>query len=106
AKVTLLEALPGLVPLEDEDVSKELLRVFGKRGIETFTRAKLEGAKKGDAGVEVTFQTDKGEAKTVLADMMLMATGRAPNTADLGLDELGVVRDRGFIRTDPFMETN
>lgn len=106
AKVTLIEALPALVPLEDEEVSKELQRVFGKRGIETHTRARLEGAKVTEAGVEVTFQTDKGEIKGVNADMMLMATGRAPNTMGLGLEELGVVMERGFIKVDRFMETN
>lgn len=106
AKVTVIEALPTLVPLEDEEISKELQRVFGKKGIETYTKARLEGAKNTGAGVEVTFQTDKGELKTITADMMLMATGRAPNTSDLGLDELGVVRERGFIKVDRFMETN
>jgi dihydrolipoamide dehydrogenase len=106
AKVTLLEALPGLVPLEDEEVSRELLRVFTKKGIEAHTKARLEGATATDRGVEVKYQTEKGELKTVLADMMLMATGRAPNTNDIGLDELGIVRERGFIKVDRFMETN
>jgi dihydrolipoamide dehydrogenase len=106
AKVTLLEALPGLVPLEDEEISRELQRVFNKKGIEAYTKAKLEGAKISETGVAVQFQTDKGELKTAMADMMLMATGRAPNSADLGLDELGIVRERGFIKVDRFMETN
>ncbi|MBI4475018.1 MAG: FAD-dependent oxidoreductase, partial [Acidobacteria bacterium] len=105
-KVTLLEVLPNLVPLEDEEVSKELKRVFTKRGIEVYTKAKLEGAKSTNAGVEVTFQTEKGEAKKYTVDRLLMATGRAPNTKDIGLEKIGVTTDRGFIKVNDFLETN
>src|SRR4029453_7819188 len=62
-KVTLIEVLPNIVPLEDEEVSKELKRVFTKKGIEVHTKAKLESAKVTGNGVEVTFQTEKGEGK-------------------------------------------
>src|SRR5215470_11341742 len=79
AKVTLIEIVPSIVPLEDEEVSKELKRVFTKKGIEVYTKAKLESAKPKDASVEVTFQTEKGEVKIYTVDKLLMATGRGPN---------------------------
>lgn len=105
-KVTLIEVLPSIVPLEDEEVSKELRRVFTKKGIEVHTRAKLESAQVKDGGVEVTFQTEKGEVKKYTVDKMLMATGRGPNTANIGLDKLGVTLDRGFVKVGPYMETS
>jgi dihydrolipoamide dehydrogenase len=105
-KVTLIEVLPSIVPLEDEEVSKELKRVFTRKGIEIYTRAKLESSQVRDGGVEVTFQTDKGEVKKYTVDKMLMATGRGPNTTNIGLDKLGVVLDRGFVKVGPYMETS
>ena len=106
AKVTVIEALPNVVPLEDEEVSKELKRVFTRKGIDVYTKAKLEGAVSKDGGVEVTFQTEKGEAKKVVVDTMLMATGRGPNTTGIGLEKLGIAMDRGFIKVNEYMETN
>jgi dihydrolipoamide dehydrogenase len=105
-KVTLLEVAPDVMPLEDAEVSKELRRVLSRKGIDIFTKAKLESAKSSEAGVEVLFQTEGGEAKKVLADKILMATGRAPNTGTIGLGSIGVALDRGFIKVDPFMQTN
>lgn len=105
-KVTLVEALPNVVPLEDEEVSKELKRVFTRKGIEVHTRAKLEGAKVLDNGVEVTFQTEKGEGKKLLVDKILMATGRGPNTTNIGLEKIGLTTERGFIKVNEFMETS
>src|SRR5204863_8414197 len=75
-KVTLIEVLPNIVPIEDEEISKELKRVFTKKGIEVYTKAKLESAKAKDGGVEVTFQTEKGEVKHYTVEKLLMATGR------------------------------
>ena len=106
AKVTLLEALPHIVPLEDEDVSKELARWMKKQGIDVFASARLESAKTGKSGVEVTFRTAKDEQKRVKAEKLLMATGRAPNTSGIGLDKVGVQADeRGFVQVNEFMET-
>jgi dihydrolipoamide dehydrogenase len=92
--------------LEDEEVSKELKRVFTKKGIEVHTKAKLESAKAVDGGVAVTFQTEKGEVKKYTVEKMLMATGRGPNTTNIGLDKLGVTLERGFIRVNEYMETS
>ena len=105
-KVTLIEALPNLVPLEDEEISKELKRVFTKKGIEVYTKAKLESAKKLDNGVEVTFQTEKGEVKKYTVEKLLVATGRGPNTANIGLEKIGVATERGFVKVGEYMETN
>jgi dihydrolipoamide dehydrogenase len=105
-KVTLLEVLPNIVPVEDEEISKELKRVFTKKGIEVYTKARLESAKPAGGGVEVTFQTEKGEVKKHTVDKVLMATGRGPNSANIGLDKIGVAMDRGFVKVDQYMETN
>lgn len=105
-KVTLIEALEGIVPVEDEEIGKELKRVFTKRGIDVYIKARLEGASSKDNNIEVTFQTEKGEVRKVTAEKLLMATGRAPNTANIGLEGIGVATDRGFIRVNEFMETN
>jgi dihydrolipoamide dehydrogenase len=105
-KVTLLEVLPNCVPLEDEEVAKELKRVFTRKGIEVYTKAKLEGARPKEGGLEVTFQTEKGEAKKIIVDKLLMATGRGPNTANIGLDKLGIATERGFVKVNDYMETS
>ena len=105
-KVTLIEVLPNLVPLEDEEVSKELKRVFTKKGIEVYTNAKLESAKPDGGALEVIFQADKGETKRYTVEKVLMATGRAPNSSNIGLDKIGVKLERGFIKVDQYMETN
>lgn len=105
-KVTLIEILPNIIPLEDEEISKELKRVFTKKGIEVYTKAKLENTKRVDGGVEVTFQTEKGEVKHSTVEKILVATGRGPNTANIGLDKIGVATERGFVKVGKYMETN
>jgi dihydrolipoamide dehydrogenase len=105
-KVTLLEALPHLVPLEDEEVAKELRRVFTRKGIDCHASARLESAKSSGTGVEVTFGTENGQQKTVTGEKLLMATGRAPNTSGIGLETLGVAMDRAYIKVDRYMQTN
>jgi dihydrolipoamide dehydrogenase len=100
-KVTLLEALDRLVPLEDEDVSKELLAVFKKAGIDCRVGVKVSGAKKARGGVSV--ETDQGE---VWANQLLVAVGRAARSKELGLEQLGVqTHPNGFIKVDEWMRT-
>jgi dihydrolipoamide dehydrogenase len=82
-----------------------LKRAFTKQGVEIHTKAKLEGAEAKDDGVHVRFQTEGGEQKNMVVDKMLMATGRAPNTVNIGLEKLGIATERGFISTNEFMET-
>jgi dihydrolipoamide dehydrogenase len=105
-KVTLLEALSHLVPLEDEDVSKELRRVFTRKGIDCFTSARLESAKVAGGSVDVVFLADNGERKTLTVEKLLMATGRAPNTSGIGLESLGVAMERGYVKVDRHMQTS
>ena len=101
-KVTLLEALDRLVPLEDEDVSKELLTAFKKAGIDCRLGVKVSGAKKARGGVSV--DTDQGE---VWANQLLVAVGRAAVSRELGLEQAGVqLQPNGFIKVDEWMRTS
>ena len=101
-KVSLLEALDRLVPLEDEDVSKELLAAFKKAGIDVRVGAKVSGAKKARDGVSV--ETDQGE---VWAKQLLVAVGRAAISKEIGLEQVGVkLRPNGFIEVDEWMRTS
>src|SRR5207249_653314 len=100
-QVTILEALPRLVPLEDEEVSKELARAFRRRSIEMKTGVKVASVKPGGAGVAV--ETDAGRLE---AEQVLMAVGRAAKVTGLGLEPLGVRLDRGFVTVSPRMETS
>ncbi len=102
ADVTILEALPRLVPAEDEDCSKALERAFRKRGIAFKTGTRFEKAEPTDAGVRVTVE---GGA-TLDAEVLLVAVGRGPATDGLGYDEQGITMDRGFVRTDERLRTS
>ena len=101
-KVTLLEALDRLVPLEDEEVSKELLSSFKKSGIDVRLGVKVSGAKKARDGVSV--DTDQGE---VWAKQLLVAVGRAAASKEVGLEQVGVqTHPNGFIKVDEWMRTS
>src|SRR5256886_5324792 len=100
-KVTLLEALDRLVPLEDEEVSKELLAAFKKAGIDCRLGVKVSGAKKARGGVSV--DTDQGE---VWANQVLVAVGRAAVSRELGLEQAGVqLQPNGVIKVDEWVRT-
>jgi dihydrolipoamide dehydrogenase len=100
-KVTLLEALDRLVPLEDEEISKEMLTAFKKAGIDCRPGVKVKGAKKARDGVSV--DTDQGE---VWARQLLVAVGRAPRSKEIGLEQVGVTtHPNGFIKVDEWMRT-
>jgi dihydrolipoamide dehydrogenase len=103
-KVTILEMLPRLVPVEDEDVSKELGRVYRKRGIEYFTGAKVEKVEKAKTGITVTFSAD-GKQQKIEAEKILIAVGRKPRTENVGLEKTHIQSERGFIKTDEWMQT-
>jgi len=101
-KVTLLEALDRLVPLEDEDVSKELLASFKKAGIDVRVGVKVKSAKKARDGVSV--ETDQGE---VWAKQLLVAVGRAAVSKEIGLEQVGVeTQPNGFVKVDEWMRTS
>jgi dihydrolipoamide dehydrogenase len=105
AEVTILEMLPRLVPIEDEDVSKELARVYRKRGINFFTGAKVEKVENTASGVAVTITAD-GNQQKIEAEKILIAVGRKPNTENIGLEKTRIKPDRGFIKTNEWMQTD
>jgi len=104
-KVTLIEVLPRILPLEDEDVSAEVSRAFKKRGLDVLTAARLSGTKVGKDSVTMTVEVG-GEKKELVVDKVLVATGRAANVENIGLKEVGVqLTDRGFIKVSDTLET-
>jgi dihydrolipoamide dehydrogenase len=102
AEVTIVEMLPQLVPLEDETSAKLLQRAFRRRGIRFELGARFESVKHTDSGVAVTLEG----GKTLDADLLLVAVGRGPVSADLGYEEVGVTMERGFVKVDPLCRTN
>jgi dihydrolipoamide dehydrogenase len=104
AEVTILEMLPRLVPVEDEEVSKELARVYRKRGINFHTSAKMDKVEQTKAGVSVTF-TAEGKQQKIEAEKILIAVGRRPRTDNIGLEKTRIKPDREFIKTDSWMQT-
>ena len=107
-KVTLLEYLPSLVPLEDREVGKELERSFKRRGVTVITNARFDATKvsREDGGVCIMAGPEGQEQQEVRAEVLLVAVGRAPITDDVGLETTRAKTDqRGFVQTDPFMRT-
>src|SRR6202007_1309186 len=100
SEVSVFEMMPRIVPVEDEDVSKELERVFRKSKIRVETGAKCQGVQKTANGVKMNVMLANGKVETVEAEKLLVAVGRAPNTAKIGLENTKVELDRGFIKAD------
>jgi dihydrolipoamide dehydrogenase len=105
AEVTVLEMLPRMVPAEDEDISKELLRLFKKRGIDVNLSMKDTKIEKNKDGALVTFTDANGKVQTKQAEKVLVAVGRSPRTADIGLDKTKIAPDRGYVLVNEWMET-
>ena len=105
AEVTIIEMLPRIVNVEDEEISKELLRQYKKRGIDVHVSAKVDKIEKNKDGALVHFTTSDGKGQTKQAEKVLVAVGRAPRTYDAGLDKTNIKLDRGFIMTNEWMET-
>ena len=103
--VTILEMLPRYVPVEDEEISKELMRVYRKRGINGFVNAKVEKLDESKGGVTVTFTID-GKEQKLEAEKVLVAIGRAPLTEGIGLEKTKIQVERGFVKVDKFMRTD
>lgn len=102
AEVTIVEALPRLVPAEDESASKTVERAFRKRGIASKTGVRFSGVETTDAGVTVSLEN----GGTIDAELLLVAVGRGPVTEGLGYEEAGIALDRGFVPTDERLRTN
>ena len=102
-KVTLIEMLPRVLPIEDEEVSAELQKALRKRGIDVMTGVKLTSAEKTENGV--TLKLEGGKKDTVEAEVLLVAIGRRPVTENLGLEALGIELERGYVKVNPTMQT-
>ncbi|MDQ1576590.1 MAG: dihydrolipoamide dehydrogenase [Microbacteriaceae bacterium] len=102
ADVTIVEALPHLVPNEDESISKSLERAFRRRGIDFRLGVRFAGVTQNEDGVIVSLEN----GDTVDAELLLVAVGRGPSTANLGYEEVGITMDRGFVITNERLATN
>jgi dihydrolipoamide dehydrogenase len=105
AEVTILEFLPRLVPLEDEEISKELARVFRKRGIDSNVGARVEKVEKTESGVKVTYTDANGKSQVKEAEKVLVAVGRMPRTDTVAIERTKIELDRGFVKVDEAMQT-
>ena len=103
--VTVLEALPRVLPIEDEEVSALLARVFSRRGMTIRTNVRVQKVSPGKAGLTVEIEAE-GKAERLEAEQVLMAVGRASRTKGLGLEALGVASERGLVTVGPTMETS
>jgi dihydrolipoamide dehydrogenase len=104
--VTVYEMLPRLVPVEDEDVSKELQRSFKKQGIHCEPGAKVLEVNKTESGVRLKVELSAGKIEEVEGDTLLVAVGRKPNTDGVGIEKTKIVLDRGFVQVDAYQRTS
>ena len=104
-EVTVVEALDRIAPLEDPDLSKGIARAYRKRGITTLAGARVEGVKVEDGTAAVQLTEPGGGARDLVADTVLVAVGRAPRTAGIGLEQLGVLDERGYVPVDGYGRT-
>ena len=105
SEVTIVEFLPRVVPVEDEEVSKELTRLFKKRGIDVNTGAKVEKVEETETGVRVTFTDANGKTQVKEAEKVLVAVGRAGRTGNIGLEKTKVEQERGLVKVNEAQET-
>jgi len=105
SKVSIFEMLPRIVPVEDEEVSKELLRVFKKQGIRVETGARVDKVENLGGGVRFQVTLADGKIETVEADALLVFIDRTPTTENIGLEGTKVEVDRGFVKVDPYQRT-
>jgi dihydrolipoamide dehydrogenase len=103
-KVTIVEVMPQLLPIEDEEIAKEFTRIFKKKGIDVLTDAKVMSCEVVEGGVKSVVEV-KGKQQTIETELVLSATGRGPVTANCGLEGTKIQLDRGFVKVDPFMRT-
>jgi dihydrolipoamide dehydrogenase len=105
SKVTVVEFLPRIVPVEDEDISKELEKIYKKMGIEVLTSSEVTKVDTSGAGVKATVKSQSGES-TLEADLVLSAVGISANIEGIGLEELGIKTEKGKVMVDQFYKTN
>ena len=105
ADVAVLEMLPRLVPLEDEEVSAGLLRAFKSKGIEVFAGTAVDAVRETSAGIALTFKDSAGKEQVREFEKLLVAVGRKPNTERIGLERTAIETERGFVPVNGYMET-
>ncbi len=105
SEVTIVEFLPRVVPVEDEEISKEITRLFKKRGIDVNTGAKVEQVERTETGVKVTFTDGNGKTQTKEAEKVLVAVGRAGRTGGIGMETTRIELERGLVKVDAAQET-
>lgn len=106
SEVTIIELLPRLVPVEDEAISAELEKSFKKQGIKSLTSTKLTKAKATSKGVDIEAQTPDGKTVSMTAEILLVATGRGPVTTGLGIEDIGLELEKGYIKVDKLYRTS
>ncbi len=104
-EVTIIEALDVLLPVEDAEISRELLKQFKKQKIRCMLQSKIQKISKNDKSIELTIEDPKGSS-TLNVETVLSAIGVSPNTADIGLDTVGIKQEKGFIIVDKYQQTN
>lgn len=105
-KVTIVEFMPTIVPVEDEEVSKQLERSFKKTGIDIHTEASVEAVDTSGAGCKATVKMKDGSTTTLEADIVLSAVGVVANIEGIGLEDVGIATDKGKILVNKYYETN
>jgi len=106
SKTTVLEILPRIVPIEDEEISRELAASFKRQGIAVYVDARVERITRSDAGAEILARTSGGKTETFRTEKVLMAVGRRPLSDRIGLETVGVATERGYVVVDGTMRTN
>lgn len=104
-KVTIVEFMPNIVPVEDTDVSKELEKIYKKKGIDILTNSSVEKVEKSGSGAKVTVKTASGE-QIIECDVVLSAAGVMTNLENIGLEDVGIATDKGKVMVDDFYRTN
>jgi dihydrolipoamide dehydrogenase len=106
SRVTIIEVLPRIVPLEDEEISRELGASFKRQGMAIYPDTRVERLTRNEGGVELIARSTGDKTETFRAEKVLMAVGRGPLSDRIGLEAMGVATERGFVRVDGFMRTN
>src|SRR5215831_6489126 len=106
SKVTIVEVLPRIVPVEDEEISRELAASFKRQGIAVYPDTRVERVTKCEGGVELLARSSGDKTETFRAEKVLMAVGRRPLTDKIGLETLGIALEKGYFKVDQFMQTN
>ena len=105
SKVTIIEVLPRIVPVEDEDISRELAASFKRQGIAIYPDTRVERLTRGEGGAELLARSTGDKTETFRSEKVLVAVGRRPLTDGIGLEAMGVATERGYVKVDAMMRT-